>query len=110
MLGFEPLNKNALNAPRLFEEVIVVGGGEGGKRRIPKRFRPRTTRDIVKELKDRREVELQAITDQADPVSQWPLPVDDWMKRKMVVKMMLDRRRKIQRKKRVTATLLLFNE
>ncbi len=84
-------------------------GGTGGNKRIPKRYRPKTTREIIEELKDTREVELQAIVDQAEPPSQWPLPVDDWMKRRMEVKIMLYKRRKIQRKKRVVATLLLLD-
>jgi len=83
-------------------------GGGGRSRRRKRTWK--TTREILAEMREEREEQLEAIVN--EPVSQWPEPVeDDWLKRKMVVGLLLDKRKKRKDKmRRMAAALLLLDD
>lgn len=84
--------------------------GAGGIKWQQRRKRTwKTTREILEEMREEREEELARIAN--EPVSQWPEPVDDWMKRKMIVGILLEQRRKRKGKiRRIAAGLLLLDD
>jgi len=114
--------------PRIFDRkifdtpkiVTTAGGGarwQARQNRKAWREQWKTTEDILRELREKKDEELQALQQEPVPVTPWPLPVDDWQKRTMVIKMVLEEREvqrviqhKRRKKKRVAVELLMMDD